>query len=121
MKTMKLNWTERITLTQAGVDRIKAVAGVYCIIYYDQSKNTYYVHYVGQAEDLNDRLSQHLPGNETSKCCQRYLDNYACYFRAVAVLQQADRNGAEVALYSKFKPSCVERIPNVELIDINFY
>ncbi len=117
---MTLNWTERIALTQTGVDRIKAIAGVYRIFHYDQNKNAYYVHYVGQAEDLNDRLSQHLSANETNKCCQRHLDNYTCYFRAAAVSRQADRDGAEVALYNKFKPTCVERIPDVEPIDINF-
>lgn len=117
---MKLNWTERIVLIQSGVDRIKAVAGIYRLIYHNRDKDTYYVHYVGQAENLNDRLTQHLSGNETNKCCQRHLDNYTCYFRAAAISRQADRDGAEVALYNKFKPTCVERIPDVDPIDINF-
>ncbi|MFH1656944.1 MAG: hypothetical protein ABH919_00535 [bacterium] len=117
---MKLNWTERISLTQSGVDRIKAIAGVYRLIYYDRSKDKYYIYYVGQAEDLNDRLTQHLSGNETNECCQEHLNNYTCYFRAAAVSRQADRDGAEVALYNYYKPSCVDRIPDVDPIDINF-
>ncbi|PIS39898.1 MAG: hypothetical protein COT32_02640 [Candidatus Nealsonbacteria bacterium CG08_land_8_20_14_0_20_36_22] len=117
---MQLKWSERISLTQSEVNRIKAIAGVYRLIYYDGSKDKYYVYYVGQAEDLNDRLTQHLSGNETNKCCQRYLENYNCYFRAAAVSRQADRDGAEVALYNHFKPSCVDRIPDVDPIDINF-
>ncbi|PIQ69677.1 MAG: hypothetical protein COY22_00370 [Candidatus Tagabacteria bacterium CG_4_10_14_0_2_um_filter_40_13] len=117
---MKLNWTERISLTQSGVNRIKAVAGVYRLIYYNRSEDKYYISYVGQAEDLNDRLTKHLPGNETNKCCERYLNNYICYFRAAAISRQVDRDGAEVALYNHFKPSCVDRIPDAEPIDINF-
>jgi excinuclease UvrABC nuclease subunit len=117
---MKLNWTERITLTQSGVKRIKAIAGVYRLIYYNRTTEKYYVYYVGQADDLNDRLWQHLPGNEENTCCQRHLNNYTCYFRAAAASRQADRDGAEVALYNHFEPSCVERIPDVEPIDINF-
>ncbi len=117
---MELTWTERIKLDEGGVNRIKSVAGVYRLIYYNSSKNVYYVYYVGQASDLKDRLSQHLPDTETSSCCKKYLDSYDCYFRATAVAKQSDRDGAEVALYNEYKPSCVERIPDVDPIDINF-
>lgn len=117
---MQLKWTERISLTQSGVDRIKAIAGVYRLINYSRADDKYYVYYVGQADDLNNRLSQHLSGNETNECCQKYLDNYTCYFRAAAISGQADRDGAEVALYNKFEPTCVERIPDVKPIEINF-
>ena len=117
---MQLEWTERIPLTESGINRMGAVAGVYRLIYHNQADDKYYIYYVGQADDLNDRLSQHLSGNETNKCCQKYLDNYTCYFRAAATSRQADRDGAEVALHNKFEPTCVERIPDVKSIDINF-
>jgi len=117
---MQLKWTERIPLTQSGVNRIKAIAGVYRLINYNRTDDKYYVYYVGQADDLNNRLAQHLPGNETNECCQKYLNDYTCYFRAAAISGQADRDGAEVALYNKFKPTCVERIPDVKPIEINF-
>ena len=117
---MQLKWTERISLTQSRVNRIKAIAGVYRLINYSRADDKYYVYYVGQADDLNNRLSQHLSSNETNKCCQKYLDNYICYFRAAVTSRQADRDGAEVALYNKFEPTCVERIPDVKPIKINF-
>ena len=117
---MQLNWTKLISLTQLGVDKIKAIAGVYRLIHYNRSKDKYYVHYVVLAEDLNDRLTKHLSGNEVNKCCQKNLDNYTCYFRAAAISRQADRDGAEVALYNHYKPPCVDRIPDVNPIDINF-
>jgi len=34
---MQLKWTERISLTQSGVNRIKAVAGVYRLINYSRA------------------------------------------------------------------------------------
>ena len=117
---MQLNWTERIPLTKSGVSRIKAVAGVYRLIYHNVQKDKYHIYYVGQAEDLNERLGQHLPDTETSKCCKGYLDGYTCYLRAAAISRQTDRDGAEVALYNHFKPTCVERIPDVDPIEINF-
>lgn len=116
---MQLKWTDRIPLIQSGVNRIGVIAGIYRLINYNRVDDKYYIYYVGQANDLNNRLTQHLPGNEANKCCQRYLDNYTCYFRTAAISGQADRNGAEVALYNKFKPTCVERIPDAKPIEIN--
>ena len=118
---MKLNWTARIPLTGSGVSRIREIAGVYRLIYYNPSDQKYYVYYVGQAENLKERLQEHLIMNETNKCCLRHLNNYSCYFRAAVVENQSERNGAEVALYNYFGPSCVERIPDVRPLDINFH
>lgn len=39
--------------------------------------------------------------------CNKYLKNYTCYFKACAISNQSDRDGAEVALYNHFKPDCV--------------
>ena len=117
---MKLKWTQRISLDEDSVGTINSVAGVYKLMHYDSSKKKYYVHYVGQASDLKDRISKHLPDAETNKCCKKHLDEYDCYFRAAAVSKQEDRDGAEVALYNEYKPSCVEKVPDVEPIEINF-
>lgn len=117
---MELKWTDRKQLDKNGADSLKKVAGIYKLIHYDTEKKKYYVHYVGQASDLNDRLSKHLPDAETNACCKKRLKDYDCYFRAAAVSKQSDRDGAEVALYNKYTPSCVERIPDVEPIEINF-
>ena len=117
---MQLNWTSRLPLTSEKVQTIREIAGVYKLIYYQLSDEGYYVYYVGQADNLRDRLYQHLPSNEANSCCSKYLKNYNCYFRAAAVSRQSDRDGIEVTLYNKYKPECVEKIPDVEPIDINF-
>lgn len=118
---MQVTWTELIPLDQTGVNRIKEnISGVYRISHYDQNKNSYYVHYVGQAENLKERLGQHLAGSETNSCCNSFLKSHKCYFRACSISTQSNRDGAEVALYEKYQPKCVERIPDVNAIEINF-
>lgn len=117
---MRLIWTSRIELSKSGIARIKQVSGVYKLIYYNNSDNKYYVYYVGQATDLNSRLTDHTIDYEENECCQKYLKNYSCFFRAARVLNQSDRDSIEVTLYHKYEPDCVEKIPNAKPIDINF-
>ena len=78
------------------------------------------MHYVGQATNLRERLGQHLLNSETNQCCLSKLKQHKCFFRAAGISSQANRDGAEVALYNHFNPSCVERVPDVQPIDINF-
>ena len=117
---MDLEWTDPIPLTESGVAGINAIAGVYRLMYYDTNKEKRRIYYVGQTKDLNKRLSDHLPSNETKKCCKEYLKEYDCYFRAAGISKADDRDGAEVALYNRFKPPCVDKIPDVDPIEINF-
>lgn len=117
---MNLVWTKRIELTDIGVSRIKEIAGVYRLIYFDAARNKYYVHYTGQATNLKERLAQHLPTSETNSCCKQRLQNFNCYFRAAAITTQVGRDGAEVALYSHFTPTCGERAPSVVPVEINY-
>lgn len=116
---MTLNWTEFIDLDEDGVERIKTIPGVYRLGYLATDEKRY-VYYVGQAEDLKLRLSQHLSGSEQNTCCADYVDKSKCYFKAAAVSKQEDRDAVEVALYNKFKPKCCEQIPDCKPCEINF-
>jgi excinuclease UvrABC nuclease subunit len=117
---MKLIWTDKIDLKAEGVLNIKEIAGVYRLGYYDPKLNEYHVYYIGQASNLKDRLSCHIPENEENSCCKKYLNNYKCYFKAAAVSTQSDRDACERALYDHFKPPCVEKVPDVEPAEINY-
>ena len=99
---------------------VNEVPAVYRLSYLNQNDGKYYIYYVGQATNLKARLGEHLPNAEVNECCKGYLKNYICYFRAAIIRSQGDRDGAEVALYNHFSPSCPERIPDVDPIDINF-
>ena len=117
---MKLNWSKLIELNESEIATVNEVSAVYRISYLNPNDGKYYVFYVGQAQNLKTRLTEHLPENEKNKCCRDYLEKYTCFFRAAVVKNQSDRDGAEVALYNHFSPSCPERIPDVDSIDINF-
>lgn len=117
---MRLIWTGLIDLNETGVSGIKEIPGVYRLDYLNNKDNKYYVYYVGQAENLKKRLSEHLVGNEINSCCWKYLQNYNCYFKTAALSTKSERDGAEVSLYQHFKPNCPERIPDEEPLDINF-
>ena len=117
---MELKWSSLISLKLEEVSRINEIAGAYKLVYQDPSKNNFYVYYVGQAENLKERFYQHLIEVEKNNCCIEYLREYHCFFRATAVAKQSNRDGIEVTLYNKYKPECVEKIPDAEQIDINF-
>lgn len=117
---MQLNWTNLKELTVTGISNIRTISGVYRLSYLDPNDQKYHVYYVGQAENLKGRLTDHLSGNEVNPCCSRHLQSYNCYFKAAAVSRKADRDGAEAALYNHFNPTCPERVPNVTPLDINF-
>lgn len=70
---MQVKWTELIPLDEDGVNTIREVSGVYRISHYDQDNKSYYIHYVGQAENLKERLNQHLYGNETNSGCNKFF------------------------------------------------
>jgi excinuclease UvrABC nuclease subunit len=106
-------------LTSLEVSKLKQEAGVYRLEYYNPNNLAFYAYYVGQASNLNNRIYQHLAGNETNSCCSQYLRKYNCYFKAALVSKQADRDGIEVYLYNHFKPTCVEKIPDVTAIEVN--
>jgi len=117
---MQLNWTDRKEIKEENIINIKKTSGVYRLIYFSPIKNDYYIYYVGQAEDLNKRISEHLLGQETNSCCVKYLKNYTCYFRVAEVEKKEDRDAIEVTLYAHFKPTCVDIKPDAKPIEINF-
>lgn len=116
---MVLNWTGLIELNSAGINRVSKISGVYRLSFLNNS-NEYIVHYVGQASNLRERLGQHIPANETNSCCSTKLRQHRCFFRAAAVSSQKNRDGVEATLYNHFNPTCVERIPDTQPLNINF-
>lgn len=77
--------------------------------------------YVGQALDLNDRLNEHLSNSEENDCIKDNVSKYDCHFKFAPLSLQKNRDGAEKALYIRYKPECndSDAIPNGPDIDIN--
>jgi excinuclease UvrABC nuclease subunit len=70
------------------------------------------VFYVGQADDLDARLKDHLSDDEPNDCLRRMVENYTCKFTFATVPLANDRDAAERALFFHFSPSCNDYTPS---------
>jgi excinuclease UvrABC nuclease subunit len=117
-----VEWSFWLDYTHDNVQRYAPMsAGVYVLATKLKNGNVL-IFYVGQAEDLDKRLKEHLSENEPNKCVRDEVKNYLCAFRYAKVSSQADRDRAERALYNRFTPKCndPDRIPDVPGVEINF-
>lgn len=113
MANLRLEWSALLLYTASNVNmHAPASAGVYRLSF--KSEDKVLVFYVGQADDLRERLQGHLSDVEPNVCIQRHLRNYTCYFCFAPVAKQADRDYAERALYDHFTPECNHVPPPAE-------
>ena len=117
---VELKWSSIILYTLSNVKKSAPLsAGVYRLSFEKDDKLT--VFYVGQADNLDKRLSEHLSDEEQNDCIRRKLKNYTCHFRFAKVASQGDRDCAERALYDHYdEPECNIITPPGEPCDINF-
>jgi len=115
---LKLEWSARVHCTAEEIDKqVPAEPGVYRISH--KSWETYNVAYVGQAENLKEKLKQHLLPSEPNSRLRDRFQYYACAVIYAIVRNQADRNGAERALYDRWKSYVVnDTVPPGPTIEI---
>lgn len=98
-------WSSRHPYTDSNVDLYAPISGgVYGLIY--KSSEKYYVFYVGESDNLERRLHEHLNPSESDECIKRHLRNYTCYFRFIKIDSQAERERVEESEIEEYKPSC---------------
>jgi len=121
-RKIRLDWKGYYEYTIDNVQKYApTTAGVYKIGIKQQDGNLK-VRYVGQADDLDRRLKEHLDfENEKNKCLIERLQKYHARFSFVEVGIQNDRDGVEKALYDYYEPICNDQdaIPNGPDIEIN--
>ena len=99
-------WSGRYEYTEANVKKYAPTSGgVYRLIYKKDSESRY-VFYVGQSENLERRLLEHLASSEQDTCIKRHLKNYSCYFRYLRVTLRSERDKIEEQQISKYSPKC---------------
>ena len=105
-------------LSEENVRRfVPTSAGVYVLRDRGERKS---VVYVGQAENLEQRLLQHLAPNEPNKCI-RDRARSGLEMRWALVALQSDRDCIERALYDHYnKPVCNEKTPPGAPCAVNF-
>ncbi len=122
-RTLKLEWKGYYDYTWENVHKYAPNrSGVYKIGIMKKN-NTYAVRYVGQANDIDRRLKEHLDlDNEPNECLQERLRKYQAGFSFAEVSAQSDRDGAERALYYHYRPVCNDEgaIPSEPEIHIDF-
>ena len=78
-------WSAAYAYTEANVRaRAPMNAGVYRLL--SRSSRASHVLYVGQTNNLQWRLLQHLSPSEPDACIKRYLRDYVCSFRFVEIV-----------------------------------
>ncbi len=75
--------------------------------------------YVGQADNLEKRLLEHLSPNEPNRCIRDLVSKGADMTYAT-VSRQSERDCIERALYDHYKPRCNEVAPPGEPCSVNY-
>ena len=72
----------------------------------DEGDPEYRVFYVGQSDDLNRRLTEHLNPSEPDECIKKHLRKYTCYFRFIEIASERERDRVEDEQIRKYNPEC---------------
>lgn len=111
-RTVTLQWQRYLPFTLANVQAYAPLkAGVYKIAV-SLLNGKRQVVYVGQADDLDSRLKDHLSEWESNRNLYSLVRQYQCSFAFALVPLQGDRDAAERALFLNFRPSCNGQEPS---------
>lgn len=106
MENWTLTWTKLVKLDGGLVQALDDdMPGVYRLSYHADD-GSYYVFYVGQAEDIKSRLLQHLSSSEENVGIKNFLATKDCYFRYAKVTKPYIREAAERQMYNHYEPAC---------------
>jgi len=117
--SLKLDWSLYRPLTSGNVQTFAPIEdGVYKLAHPNNAGNLT-VFYVGQADNLDSRLKEHLSKTEPNTCIRNKIAKGDAVFAFAKVVGQRDRNGAERALYDIYQPACNLVEPPGPAIQVN--
>ena len=89
---------------------VPETAGIYCLLV--QHRNgSYGLCYVGQADNLRERLRDHQQLLEPNEGIRTYLSQYVLKAVWIQVPVAEDRDAIELYLYNTYKPSLNKQTP----------
>jgi len=98
-------WSSRYPYTQANVQKYAPVGGgVYRLI--NKNGEDYHVFYVGQSDNMERRLLEHLATSEPNPCIKRYLQTNDCFFRFIEISSSYERDRVEQEQIKEYSPGC---------------
>jgi len=118
---MKITWSSfHNTYNEAEVKaHVPRSSGVY-LVWVKLKDGKWRCFYVGQADELQKRLLDHLSDSETNECIKKQLSQYICGFEYAEVSRQSERDGIEKYLYDHYKPECNKADPGGKPIEVNY-
>lgn len=117
---MQVQWSSFITPYDEQKVKLNAPesAGVY-LIWVKLQNGNWRCFYVGKAENLKERLLDHLSTSESNTCVKTNTGKFVCGFEYALVARKDDRSGIEKYLYDHYKPECNQVDPGGDPISIN--
>jgi len=106
MDTSSIIWSKSIKYIASNSSIIPTSGDIYEIMRDDPDKKYLTIIYVGKAEDLRKRYSDHLSEYEENPCIKRNLKNNECYFRYAVVSREEDRQDLEEQLLKEGNFEC---------------
>ncbi len=122
-RTLQLDWQGYYEYITDNVQKYAPATGGVYKISIKQNDGTLKVRYIGQANNLDRRLKEHLDtDNEPNECLAERIKKYHAEFSFAEINEQEDRDGAELALYNHYTPVCNDSvdIPSGPDVDINY-
>ncbi len=98
--------------------------GVYALFVRTKNLLTpFRVFYIGQAEELKDRLEGHLSDSEPNVRIRRKVSREVAYFKYAPLAKALDRDKVERALILKYRPAYndLNQIPSAPDIEIDIF
>jgi len=116
---MELDWYKVEPYNKQKMGNVTNEAGIY-IISALQKDNSYVARYVGQTNDLNSRLLEHLEENEQNEKLRYYVENIKLKVSYAKVKNQEDRDAIELYLFNFLNPKCnINKPPSDYEIEVN--
>lgn len=116
---MQIEWSSFHRLTEENIRKyVPTSAGVY-LLWVRLKNEEWRCYYVGQANNLQQRLLDHMSDDEPNECIRDYVSKYISGFEYAKVGKQGDRDGIEKFLYDHYKPECNKSDPGGTPIEVN--
>jgi excinuclease UvrABC nuclease subunit len=116
---MEVQWSSFQRLTEENVNKyVPKSAGVY-LLWVQLKSEKWRCDYVGQADDLERRLLEHMSDSEENDCIKEHVKEHILNYMYATVPRQSDRDGVEKFLYDHYGPKCNVVDPGGDPIEVN--
>ena len=99
-------WSKLYKYNEENVRQWAPMSGGVYRLSCDEGDSEYRVFYVGQSDDLNGRLREHLTPSEPDECIKKHLGKYTCYFGFIEIASEVERDEVEKKQIGEYNPEC---------------